>query len=331
MIVSPSQTGLRGVVCLAIGLVLVGATTARDDSRPNVVVLFADDMGFSDVGCFGSEIETPNIDRLAADGVRFSHFYQHGTLLPLACVDPDRTLSASSRHRPHGGRSAGAGYRDRLSRNAVTLAEVLGAAGYHTIMTGKWHLGWREDGAPTSRGFQHFYGTRGYIDSYFTIVPRTEVYLGDEIVLPSVSIPSTTSGPIRRGTRPMSSPIMPSISSIRCERRMTDRSFSTSPTTRPIFRSTPGLKRLESIAAAIATGGRRCVSGVMREWSILGFWTRPGRCRLWTFRTGNRCRKASVTTLTSKWHCSPRSLTVLIKTWAESSTTCRKWVSWKIR
>ncbi|MHC4997284.1 MAG: sulfatase-like hydrolase/transferase, partial [Planctomycetota bacterium] len=66
----------------------------------------------------------------------------------------------------------------------VTLAEVLAGAGYHTIMTGKWHLGWRDEGCPTERGFQKFYGTRGYIDSYYTIVPRTEIYLNEKMVLP---------------------------------------------------------------------------------------------------------------------------------------------------
>jgi arylsulfatase len=81
------------------------------------------------------------------------------------------------------------GYRDRLSFHAVTLAEVLGDAGYHTIMTGKWHLGWRDEGSPTARGFQHFYGTRGYVDSYFTIVPRTEVYLNEKLVLPVSETP----------------------------------------------------------------------------------------------------------------------------------------------
>ncbi len=75
------------------------------------------------------------------------------------------------------------GYRDRLSPQSVTLAEVLGQAGYHTIMSGKWHLGWRDEGSPTARGFQRFYGTRGYVDSYFTIVPRTEVYLNETKVI----------------------------------------------------------------------------------------------------------------------------------------------------
>tara|TARA_R110002049_G_scaffold309268_1_gene519546 strand:+ start:64395 stop:66107 length:1713 start_codon:yes stop_codon:yes gene_type:complete len=164
-------------------------TTIADSKRPNIVVLFADDMGYSDVGCFGSEIETPNIDRLAAGGVRFSHFYNTGR----CCPSRASIMTGLYPHQADIGHMAGDlqidGYRDRLSFNAVTIAEVLGAAGYHTIMTGKWHLGWRDEGCPTARGFQKFYGTRGYIDSYFTIVPRTEIYLGEELLIPVTEKP----------------------------------------------------------------------------------------------------------------------------------------------
>ena len=165
-------------------LVLLACSSLRADDRPNIVVLFADDMGYSDVGCFGSEIPTPNIDRLATDGLRFTHFYNTGR----CCPSRASILTGLYPHQADIGHMAGdlgvRGYRDRLSSAAVTLAEVLDSAGYHTIMTGKWHLGWRDEGCPTARGFQHFYGTRGYIDSYFTIVPRTEVYLNDQLVLP---------------------------------------------------------------------------------------------------------------------------------------------------
>ena len=157
--------------------------------RPNIVVLFADDMGYSDIGCFGSEINTPNIDKLAANGLRYTHFYNTGR----CCPSRASILTGLYSHQADIGHMAGEtgvkGYRDRLSFNAVTLAEVLGAAGYHTIMTGKWHLGWRDEGCPTARGFQHFYGTRGYIDSYFTVIPRTEIYLGEKLIIPPTSKP----------------------------------------------------------------------------------------------------------------------------------------------
>jgi arylsulfatase len=168
---------------------LFGTTEIRSEDRPNIVVLFADDMGFSDIGSFGSEIETPNLDRLAANGLRYTQFYNTGR----CCPSRASILTGLYSHQADIGHMADdlgvKGYRDRLSFESVTMAEVLGASGYHTIMTGKWHLGWRDEGSPTARGFQHFYGTRGYIDSYYTIVPRTEIYLGEELVLPVTETP----------------------------------------------------------------------------------------------------------------------------------------------
>lgn len=162
---------------------------AETDHAPNIVLILADDMGYSDVGCYGSEIHTPNIDRLAANGLQFTNFYNTGR----CCPSRASVLTGLYPHQADIGHMAGElgvrGYRDRLSYQAVTLAEVLGDAGYHTIMTGKWHLGWRDEGCPTARGFQHFYGTRGYIDSYYTIVPRTEIYLNETLVLPVTDQP----------------------------------------------------------------------------------------------------------------------------------------------
>ncbi|WP_436714972.1 arylsulfatase [Roseiconus lacunae] len=177
------------LMSLSVMSLLLTAAPVSADRRPNIVVLFADDMGFSDIGCYGSEIETPNIDRLAEGGLRFTHFYNTGR----CCPSRASILTGLYPHQADIGHMAGDlkvdGYRDRLSFNAVTLAEVLGSAGYRTIMTGKWHLGWRDEGCPTARGFQLFYGTRGYIDSYYTIVPRTEVYLGAQVVLPVTEKP----------------------------------------------------------------------------------------------------------------------------------------------
>jgi len=183
---------MRCLPFLLLGLLLLETGSAVDSAeapRPNIVVFFADDMGYSDIGCFGSEIETPTLDRLAAGGLRFTHFYNAGR----CCPSRASILTGLYPHQAGIGHMAGdlssPGYRDRLDPRAVTLAEVLGTAGYHTIMTGKWHLGWRDEGSPTERGFQQFYGTRGYIDSYFTIVPRTEIYLGDEMVIPVTENP----------------------------------------------------------------------------------------------------------------------------------------------
>ncbi len=176
-------------------LLLTGIGQAED--RPNIVVLFADDMGFSDIGCFGSEIQTPQLDKLAANGLRYTHFYNTGR----CCPSRASILTGLYAHQADVGHMLGEtglrGYRDRLSFQAVTLAEVLGTAGYHTIMTGKWHLGWKDEGSPTARGFQHFYGTRGFIDSYFTVINRTEVYLNDKLVIPPTEHPENDLFPDR--------------------------------------------------------------------------------------------------------------------------------------
>jgi len=144
-------------------------------SRPNIILIMADDMGFSDLGSYGAAvIDTPNLDRLAEDGLRFTQFYN-----AARCV-PTRASLLTGLH-PHQagighmvGRSGNGLYDGLFSRNAITLAEGLGNAGYDTYLSGKWHLtAWRpgsgtmaEDG-PTGRGFDRFYGTIMSIRGYY--------------------------------------------------------------------------------------------------------------------------------------------------------------------
>jgi arylsulfatase len=190
-----AASGLGAAVGAAGGaLPLAGrpapAETASAD-QPNVIVILADDMGFSDIGCYGSEIDTPNLDRLADGGLRFSQFYN------AARCSPTRASLMTGLY-PHEagvgdvrvGTDLGVpGYRGFLRPDTVTIPEVMQSAGYRTMMCGKWHLGWRDRGAPTERGFQRFYGTRGYVDSYFTVVPRTAVRLDGDVVLPPTKDP----------------------------------------------------------------------------------------------------------------------------------------------
>jgi len=108
--------------------------------RPNVLVVLVDDLGFSDIGCYGSEIDTPNLDTLAGDGVRFSQFYN------TAKCHSSRVSLLTGRYCIQAG--------DTSLKKAVTVAEMLKEAGYFTMMSGKWHL----DQQPLAFGFERYFG-----------------------------------------------------------------------------------------------------------------------------------------------------------------------------
>ena len=147
---------------------------APSPSRPNIVVILADDMGFSDAHFMGSEIDTPNLDKLAAGGVTFTQFYNTARCCPTRAS----LLTGLYPHQAAFGWMAGhtsdfPGYRDELSHDAVTIAEVLKTAGYATYMTGKWHITSHQmpegpkDNWPRQRGFDRYYGTIMGGGSYF--------------------------------------------------------------------------------------------------------------------------------------------------------------------
>lgn len=108
----------------------------KSDQRPNILVILADDLGYSDLGCYGSEIHTPNLDKLAKQGVRFNHFYNTSR----SCPTRASLLTGLYQHQAGIGRMTFddhlPGYRGTLSRNAVTIAEVLKESGYATSMVG---------------------------------------------------------------------------------------------------------------------------------------------------------------------------------------------------
>ncbi|MGB7160859.1 MAG: arylsulfatase [Tepidisphaeraceae bacterium] len=150
------------------------ATAAEQSARPNIVVILADDMGYSDIGCYGSEISTPNIDRLATDGLRFTQFYNTARCCPTRAS----LLTGLYPHQAEMGWMAGRptstpGYRNELSKNAVTIAEALKPAGYASYMAGKWHVTSKlkpdspQDNWPRQRGFDRFYGTVQGGGSYY--------------------------------------------------------------------------------------------------------------------------------------------------------------------
>lgn len=165
------------VLFIPLGLVFSHAFSqpvAGSSNKPNVIVILTDDMGFSDIGCFGSEIKTPNIDRLASHGVAFTQFYNTARCSPTRAS----LLTGLYPHQAGMGHLSSenfneAGYTDDLSRNAVTLAEVFQQAGYATYMSGKWHvaknLGKSGDQSnwPCQRGFQRFFGTLNGSGSFY--------------------------------------------------------------------------------------------------------------------------------------------------------------------
>lgn len=166
------------------------SSTPEANVRPNIILILADDLGFSDLGCYGGEINTPNLDRLAANGLRFTSFYNTSRCCPTRAS----LLTGLYPHQAGIGRmtmDAGQpGYRGTLSQQSATIAELLQAEGYRTGMVGKWHvspterleeekqlewlahradMGTFSDTAtyPTARGFEKYYGNIWGVVDYF--------------------------------------------------------------------------------------------------------------------------------------------------------------------
>lgn len=141
---------LPKIPCLLLAL----AAFCQAAERPNVIVILVDDMGFSDIGCYGSEIPTPHLDALAAGGLRFTQFYNTGRCCPTraALLTGLYALQAGVGHMVED--KAVPGYRGRLNDQCATFAEVLQPAGYFTAMTGKWHVGQEHGVTPAGRGFE---------------------------------------------------------------------------------------------------------------------------------------------------------------------------------
>lgn len=150
------------------------AQTVAGNDRPNIMLIMSDDMGYSDLGCYGSEISTPHLDSLAMGGLRYTSFYNMGHCCPsraalMTGLYPHQTglgwMTDKNFHLP--------GYTDELNEHAVTIAQVLQEAGYATFMAGKWHLchNTHADGPkynwPLQRGFEKFYGILTGAGNYY--------------------------------------------------------------------------------------------------------------------------------------------------------------------
>lgn len=199
-----------GMIAILTGACMAGALSWKEAPvdapgkaapRPNIIVILADDLGFSDLGCYGGEIHTPNLDYLANNGLRYTQFYNTSRCCPTRAS----LLTGLYNQQAGIGKMTDAedepGYRGRLTENTVTLAEVLKSAGYRTAMSGKWHvsntngqatpkeqMAWLNHQSfhdtfspveqyPTSRGFEKYFGTIwGVVDFFdpFSLVSGTQ-------------------------------------------------------------------------------------------------------------------------------------------------------------
>jgi arylsulfatase A-like enzyme len=169
------MTTHRFAATVALLALVAGSGAAPAASRPNIVVILCDDMGFSDLGCYGGEIHTPNLDLLAAGGLRFTQFYNTARCCPtraslLTGLYPHQ---AGVGHMMEDKGSEFPGYRGDLNRNCLTIAEALRPAGYRSYIVGKWHVT-RHIAAdapkhnwPLQRGFDRFYGMVSGGGSFF--------------------------------------------------------------------------------------------------------------------------------------------------------------------
>ncbi len=159
--------------------------------RPNIILVLVDDMGYSDLGCYGSEIKTPHLDTLASGGIRFKQFYNTARCCPTRAS----LLTGLYQHQTgiglmtSGGRwdfdFGVEGYRGQLNRRCITLAEILRREGYHTYMTGKWHLGGNDpDDLPLQRGFDRYFGTPAGASSFFKPQGNQSLYMGNDRLPP---------------------------------------------------------------------------------------------------------------------------------------------------
>ncbi len=178
----PYRISIMAILALAWGVVGISQPQAADQ-RPNILLVMADDMGWTDLGSFGSEIETPNLDALAQRGVKFTDFYTSVSCSPTRSMlltgtdnhiagmgNMRELLTTEQRGKP--------GYEGHLNNRVVSLAEVLREKGYHTYMAGKWHLGHQPESIPHARGFERsfsmLFGGASYWSDMFGLLAEQE-------------------------------------------------------------------------------------------------------------------------------------------------------------
>jgi arylsulfatase len=151
---NPRTLLARRAFLAAAGAALCGPAAAAT-RPPNVVIIFCDDLGYGDLGCYGSNIRTPNLDRMAAEGTRFTHFYSANPV-----CSPSRASLMTGRYPTRVGVPRVLNPKDStgLPDSEVTMAQMLKARNYKTMCIGKWHLGHLPQYLPTNRGFDEYFG-----------------------------------------------------------------------------------------------------------------------------------------------------------------------------
>ena len=182
---------LLTLILLALALTPIVGRASEAANRPNILLIAVDDMGYSDVGPFGSEIKTPSVDSLAAEGLKFTDFY----VGPSCSVTRSMLFSGNDNHVAGLGNMheiltpnqvGQPGYEGFLNNRVVSLASLLKTAGYHTYMSGKWHLGHEPDQDPSKRGFERVFtmlqgGTSHFDDEWMMYANYTPTYREDGV------------------------------------------------------------------------------------------------------------------------------------------------------
>lgn len=183
-----------GISTLALSSINPAFANSNGKNPPNVLVILADDMGFSDLGCYGGEIKTPHLDRLANNGIKYTQFYNAARCCPTRAS----LLTGLYPHQAGVGQMVGnlgtPEYQGYLNDQCVTLAEVLKTGGYNTYMSGKWHVGNDKGHWPLDRGFDRYFGLINGASNFFNNIyyrdpTSRQTFLLDETLY---DVPATT-------------------------------------------------------------------------------------------------------------------------------------------
>ncbi|WP_242157207.1 arylsulfatase [Aestuariivivens sediminis] len=161
---------------LVLVILLLGAKSyaqQKTEDKPNFLVIVADDMGFSDMGAFGGEISTPNLDKMAEEGTRYTNYYVAPTCSPtrsmlMTGIDNHLVGLGNMYEYPAPNQLNEKGYEGYLTNDVPTVAEILKENGYHTYMAGKWHLGKDKEHIPAAQGFERSFSMLSGSGSYFS-------------------------------------------------------------------------------------------------------------------------------------------------------------------